>query len=98
MCDSSNIIIETIKHAEDGQGFIVRLYESQRKRGEITLITGFDLAAGWRCNLLEENQNEVAVKDNRVGVAVQPYEIVTLRLIPAELSFPRASSGNPGVD
>jgi alpha-mannosidase len=28
-----NVIIETIKRAEDGNGIIVRLYESQRKRG-----------------------------------------------------------------
>ncbi len=81
MCDSPNIVIETIKRAEDGRGFIVRLYESQRRRGEITLTTAFDLAAVWRCNLLEENQNEVAAEANRVVLTVKPYEIVTLRLI-----------------
>jgi len=80
-CDSANIVIETIKRAEDGSGFIVRLYESQRRRGEITLTTAFDLAAVWRCNLLEENQNEVAAEANRVVLTVKPYEIVTLRLI-----------------
>jgi alpha-mannosidase len=83
LCDVPNIIIETIKRAEDGQGFIVRLYESRRKRGEITLTTAFDLAGAWRCTLLEENQSEVAAEANRVGLAVKPYEIVTLRFIPA---------------
>jgi alpha-mannosidase len=82
MCDSSNIIIETIKHAEDGQGFIVRLYESQRKRGEIVLTTAFLISEAYRTNLLEANQNEVAAKDNRMELAVRPYEIVTLRVIP----------------
>jgi alpha-mannosidase len=82
LCDSSNVIIETIKRAEDGHGFIVRLYESQRKRDEITLTTGFDLAAVWRCNLLEENQSQVAAEGNRVVLAVKPYEIVTLRVMP----------------
>jgi alpha-mannosidase len=81
LCDASNIVIETIKRAEDGHGFIVRLYESQRRRGEVTLTTAFDLAAVWRCNLLEENQNEVAAEANRVVLTVKPYEIVTLRLI-----------------
>jgi alpha-mannosidase len=81
LCDSLNIVIETIKRAEDGHGFIVRLYESQRRRGEVALTTAFDLAAVWRCNLLEENQNEVTAKANRVVLTVKPYEIVTLRLI-----------------
>jgi alpha-mannosidase len=80
-CDSAHIVIETIKRAEDGNGFIVRLYESQRRRGDITLTTAFDLDAVWRCNLLEENQSEVAAEGNRVVLAVKPFEIVTLRLI-----------------
>ena len=33
--NSPNIVIETIKQAEDGQGLIVRFYESQRQRGEV---------------------------------------------------------------
>ena len=81
-CDAPHIVIETIKRAEDGNGFIVRLYENQRKRGEITLTTGFDLASAWRCNLREENQTEVAVQANRVMLAVKPFEIVTLRVSP----------------
>jgi len=45
-------VIETVKQAEDGQGVIVRLYESQRHRGKLTLTTGFPLADVWRTNLL----------------------------------------------
>jgi alpha-mannosidase len=82
-CDAANIVIETIKRAEDGRGFIVRLYESQRRRGEVVLTTAFDLAEVWRCNLLEENQSEVEAEVRRVVLAVKPYEIITLRLIPA---------------
>ena len=33
--DADNVIIETLKPADDGNGFIVRLYESQRRRGEV---------------------------------------------------------------
>lgn len=81
--DQPNIVIETIKQAEDGKGIIVRLYESQRKRGPITLTTGFDLAAAWHTNLLEQNETELAVSGRSVSLAVHPYEIVTLRLVPA---------------
>ena len=39
-----NIIIETIKRAEDGNGYIVRFYESQRRRGHVTLTAAFSLS------------------------------------------------------
>ena len=74
--------IETIKQAEDGPGLILRLYESQRQRGPVTLTTGFNLAEAWRTNLLEENQTSLETGNNHVTLSVKPYEIVTLRLIP----------------
>jgi alpha-mannosidase len=78
-----NIVIETIKQAEDGNGVIVRLYESQRQRGPVTLSTGFALAGAHRTNLLEQNEEELAVDGQQVTFSVRPYEIVTLRLLPA---------------
>jgi alpha-mannosidase len=76
-----NTVIETIKRAEDGNGIIVRLYESQRQRSAFVLTTAFDLKAAWRTNLLEENQEEIAVKDNQLHYQIRPYQILTLRLI-----------------
>ena len=81
--DRSNIVIETIKQAEDGNGLIVRFYESQRQRGPVTLTTGFDLAEAWHTNLLEENQDALEPEGNQVVLSVTPYQIVTLRLVPA---------------
>ncbi|HVU66056.1 MAG TPA: alpha-mannosidase [Ktedonobacteraceae bacterium] len=78
-----NIVIETVKQAEDGQGLIVRFYESQRRRGLITLTTSFPLQAAWRTNLLEQNESELAATDRQITLPVRPYEIVTLRLVPA---------------
>jgi len=78
-----NIVIETIKQAEDGNGVIVRLYGSQRQRGPVTLSTGFALAGAHRTNLLEQNEEELAVDGQQVTFSVRPYEIVTLRLLPA---------------
>ncbi|MBN2146220.1 MAG: alpha-mannosidase [Anaerolineales bacterium] len=78
---SPHIIIETIKRAEDGAGYIVRLYESQRRRGAVTLHTAFPLAGAYQCNLLEENQCELPHQANQVNLTVRPYEILTLRLV-----------------
>jgi len=90
----ARVVIETIKRAEDGKGFIVRLYEYHRRRGPVTLHTGFPLSAAWRTNLLEENQETLTVEDesptlegqmiasSSLTLFVKPYEIVTLRLAP----------------
>jgi len=79
--DLPNVVIETIKQAEDGGGLIVRLYESQRKRGECTLTTAFPLAAAWRTSLLEENLERLDVGERCVRFFIKPYQIVTLRLL-----------------
>ena len=82
--DAAQVIIETIKGSEDGCGdVIVRLYESMRQRGPVTLRTAFPLAAAWRTNLLEENQAPLPHQDHAVSFTLRPYEIVTLRLRPA---------------
>jgi alpha-mannosidase len=83
-CAAPNIVIETIKRAEDGRGIIVRLYESQRWRGPVTLTAGFPLQQVWQTNLLEDDQTALAPDGNSVSLFVRPYQIVTLRLIPAQ--------------
>ncbi len=81
--DSRNIVIETIKQAEDGNGIIVRMYECMRVRGQVTLTTGFDLKEAWKVTLLEENQSPIPVAENKVQIDVRPYEIISLRLVTA---------------
>jgi alpha-mannosidase len=83
--DAANVIIETIKQAEDGRGLIVRLYESQRRRGDFMLTTGFSLAEAWRTNLLEEDRERLEVEEHGLRSSIRPYQIVTLRLLPAQL-------------
>jgi len=80
--DQPNIVIETVKQAEDGRGVIVRLYESQRKRGKVVLTTSFPLDKVWQTNLLEENETALTPDSNSVRFLVKPYQIVTLRLEP----------------
>jgi alpha-mannosidase len=80
---SPSIVIETVKQAEDGNGIIVRLYEDQRSRGTATLQAGFALEKAIVCNLLEEDGEAVLVEGNAVRFDYTPYQILSLRLIPA---------------
>jgi alpha-mannosidase len=85
--DAPNVVIETVKRAEDGNGIIVRLYESQRQRRRVTLRTAFKVSAAARVNLLEEPFDDGSPvtahpEGQAVAFPIRPYEIVTLRLVP----------------
>ncbi len=79
--DRENVIIETIKRAENGDGVIIRLYEYQRKRGPFKLITSFPVRKAWLTNILEENQEEITVDGRNINLFIKPYQILTLRLL-----------------
>ena len=78
--DAPNLVIETVKAAEDGRGLIVRLYESQRMRGSAALTCAFPLVVACRTNLLEEDQEPLTVEGSRVHFEFRPYQVLTLRL------------------
>ena len=77
---SPNVIIETVKRAEDGDGIIIRLYESQRKRGPVQFRLGFAVESAWETNLLEENESELSVENDSIHLNLKPYQIMTIRL------------------
>ncbi len=82
---SNHTIIETVKQAEDGNGLIVRLYECNRQRGEVNLLTNFAVAEAYITNLLEDNQTELELEDTyQVSLNIKPFEIITVRLIADE--------------
>lgn len=78
--DRDNVVLETVKMAEDGSGIVLRLYESENAltRAKLTVDTAFEKA--YVCNLLEEIESEAAVNGNVVEVALKPYEVVTVLL------------------
>ena len=80
--DQPNVVIETVKRAEDGRGLIIRLYESQRCRGPVRLKTGFPLAEVWETNLIEDDETQLTLdEDGALTLSLRPFQIVTLRLI-----------------
>lgn len=81
--DAPQIIIETVKQAEDGDGLIVRMYEHERTQQVFDLHAGFPLAEACSCNLLEENEACLAVSEGKAAVRARPFQITTLRLRPA---------------
>ncbi|MEM7736041.1 MAG: glycoside hydrolase family 38 C-terminal domain-containing protein [Deinococcota bacterium] len=78
--DAANIIVETIKQAEDGRGLIVRLYDGHGITSKVTLKSAFELVEVSRCDMLENIQETLAHDAHSIVLGINPYEIVTLRL------------------
>lgn len=78
--DRPNVVLETVKRAEDGDGIVVRMYESENALTKAKLTVNADFEKAYICNLLEETEGEAAVNGNVVDVVLKPYEVVTVLL------------------
>lgn len=79
--DKDNIIIETVKPAENGDGMIVRLYDCENSltKATLTFAEGM-LESVEECNLMEEKEADIEACGNSFTVSVKPYEIKTYRV------------------
>ena len=78
--DSENVICETVKNAEDGDGVIVRLYECCNSRANVNLTLGFDFDDVYLTDLLENEERKLRKHGRTVNLTLNPFEIVTLKL------------------
>ena len=78
--DQDNVVIETIKKAENGAELIVRLYECYNRRSNVVLTCGEKITDVAECNLLEEDEHPVSHTDDTVSFCIKPYEIKTLKM------------------
>ncbi|ACL70191.1 alpha-mannosidase [Halothermothrix orenii] len=81
--DSDNVVLETLKFAEEGQGIIIRCYESYGQKSKVTIE--FFKPPNWviECDLMEEpldNNSEIRVRGNRFSFEINPYEIKTFKI------------------
>ena len=72
--DNKNIVIETIKVAEDEKGIIVRAYESLGQDAKTSLDVNFDYSSIYECDMLENKEKFVKGKT----FDFTPYEIKTI--------------------
>ncbi len=80
--DNSAVFIESIKRAETEAAVIVRLYEAHNTRGTVTLTTSLPFKSAWLCDLMEASLAEIPLSGGEMLLPIQPFEIVTVKLIP----------------
>ena len=71
--------VSAIKRAEDGEGMIIRVYNTLDIEAETALDVPAASGAVTRTNLNEEHLGDVARDEDGVAISARPNEIVTLR-------------------
>ena len=79
--DKPNVVVETVKAAEDGSGdIVIRLYESKRASCTAELTLNMPVSSVYACDMMENRQNELACSEGKVKLPLRGFEIVTLRV------------------
>ncbi len=79
-CDDRNIVVETVKKAEDSDDIIVRLYECHNSRGRAELQSARPPKSAMLCDLEENEIDELSIQDGIVSFDYKPFEILTFKL------------------
>jgi alpha-mannosidase len=76
----SNVMVETVKLAEEGEDLIFRLYETAGTHALLTLPIEMNLSEAWLADLMEEKLEQLQFNGGSVELDFTPFEIKTLRL------------------
>ncbi|RMH56316.1 MAG: alpha-mannosidase [Bacteroidetes bacterium] len=80
------VVLETLKRAEDGRGWILRVYEAHGGRHRARVRLPFAIEQAEAVDLMERLASEegpVTLHDGTLGFDLAPYEIRTFRVWPA---------------
>ncbi len=78
--DKSNIIIETVKKAEDSGDIVIRAYETWNRKTDCVYTFDREPKSVYVCNLLEENEEQLEAQGNTVELSFKPFEIKTIKV------------------
>jgi len=76
----ARVVIDTIKPAEDGDSWLVRLYESCGGHVTAEISFGVPVTAAWLSNTLEDKVMPLALENGALALPLHPFQIATLRL------------------
>ena len=76
--NAPNVIVESVKWAEKGKAFVVRLYEAGRTGCAVRVKFNTKVRSVSETNMLEEKQKELGIRKDAVAFNLRPSEIRTL--------------------
>ena len=78
--DHRNIMVESVKKAEDNDDTIIRLYEFENRRTDVHLHLHKKAAKIWLCDLMENREMLLAEDAQEFTVPAEPFGILTIRV------------------
>jgi alpha-mannosidase len=78
--DDGNIVLDTVKKAEDSEATVVRLYECHGARGRARLRCSFPVKGARLCNILEDDGGELPLSGGAVEFDYTPFQVIGIKL------------------
>ena len=78
--DHPSVVVDTFKQAEDGNGYILRLYEACGSSGNVTVCFAKEIRSLDTCDLMEQGNTPAAFDGDRFRFQTSPYCIHTYRI------------------
>lgn len=78
--DKANVVTETIKSAENGNGIIIRVFDCGDISGNVNLNFGINIKKAYLCDMLENEISELTIKNNSISLKLKNYEIITIKI------------------
>ena len=78
--DDPNLILETVKRAEDSDAIVLRLYEPYGARGVARVRLNVPFSAARRANALEDDGEALEFDGPAIVVPYRPHEILTVKV------------------
>jgi alpha-mannosidase len=78
--EPANLILTSVKKAEDDNSLLFRFYEAEGRNSQARLRVPIGATSAVETNLMEKEEGSLQLRENEVRLSVQPYQIRTLKV------------------
>ncbi|KAJ3175511.1 Alpha-mannosidase 2C1 [Geranomyces variabilis] len=81
--DTANLVLDTVKVAEDGDALVLRLYESCGGRGaaKLSIHPKLGIDSAHFCNVLEDVQSAADITGGVLTIPFTPFKIISIKVM-----------------
>ena len=79
--DKDNIVVDAFKKSQAEDGYILRLYESKKQKGSVTVNLGFYFSEVIECNMMELEEKKLKASSSSFTFLLKPGEVKTFKIL-----------------